>query len=146
MILILAPNGFNAEVNVYNNTDEKICLSDRIFCPQINNIPNGLCKKNSFSYKSSEEYRILVQTFSTGGTLKELCSIAIILTKINPEIKEPCRNAKRNFPLLMEWYHFNWCLIYPILPYIQLRDENKNVIDGERELFEMHSNQTLKDC
>lgn len=144
MILILAPNGSRAIVNVCNNIDENICLSDRIFCPQINNIPNGFSRKrkivkNSFSYKNSEEYRVLIQTFSSGATLKELCSIAIILTKINPEIKEPCRDAKRNFPLLMEWYHYNWCLIYPILPFIQLRDENKNVINGERELYEMHS-------
>lgn len=153
MILILAPNAFKADVNVYSNIDEKICLSDRMFCPPINNISNGISRKrkmvkSSFSYKNSEEYRILIQTFSSGATLKELCSIAIILTRINPEIKEPCRDAKRNFPLLMEWYHYNWCLIYPILPFIQLRDENMNVINGERELLEMHTNSSLKykDC
>lgn len=92
-----------------------------------------------FSYEKSDEYRILVQTFSSGATLKEYVSIATILSTLLPQVKEPSRTEKRSFVLLMKWFKENWELIFPVLPFIQLRDENKKVIDGQRELYEMHS-------
>lgn len=97
-------------------------------------------KKSAFSYENSVEYRVLIQTFSSGARLKELASIAIIISKIIPDIKEPSRDEKRNFPLLIGWYHDNWELVYPILPFINLRDENNEIIDGKRELMDMKSN------
>lgn len=96
-------------------------------------------KSSIFSYESSDMYRIIIQSFSSGVTLRELTSIAVIICKIVPKISEPSRMEKRCFNLLIEWFASNWELISPVLPFIHLCDENKKVINGERELIEMHT-------
>lgn len=98
-------------------------------------------KNNNFSYHNSVEYKTLIQRYSSGVRLPELCSLAKILSSILFGIIEPSREERRSFPLLIEWYHNYWSLIEPVLPYIQFRDENNQVIDGRRELIEkcLHS-------
>lgn len=95
-------------------------------------------KINNFtsSYENTIEYATLIQRFSSGVRLHELNSIATILSSILSGVKEPSRDEKRSFPLLIEWFHNNWELISPVLPCIQLRDENNQIIDGRREIFE----------
>lgn len=97
-------------------------------------------KKNNtnFSFENSIEYRTLLQKFSSGVRLPELCSVAKILCTILSGLIEPSRDQKRSFPLLIEWYHNYWDLISPVLPLIQLRDEKDQVIDGRRELIEKY--------
>lgn len=95
-------------------------------------------KKISYtsSYENSFEYRTLIQMFSSGVRLHELNSIATILSSLLSGVKEPNRDTKRSLPLLIQWFHDNWDQISPILPCIQLRDENNQVIDGKREIYE----------
>lgn len=95
-------------------------------------------KNSSFLFQTSNVYRALIQKFSSGVTLRELTSIAIIICQINPEIKGPNRNEKRNYNLLINWFSANWEYLSPLLPLIELRDENNEVINGQRELNEMY--------
>lgn len=127
------------EINISDTIDD---IFDENGCISIpNNFTTDTKRKriknSTFSYKDSNEYRILIQNFSSGVRLKELCSVAIVLCKIVSGIKEPNRDEKRNLSLLIEWYHNNWSLVYPMLPFINLRDENNEIINGEREINEM---------
>lgn len=112
------------------------------FCSKTTDTPafstNNRKKKNNYtsSYENSIEYRTLIQMFSSGVRLHELNSIATILSSLLSGVKEPNRDTKRSFPLLIQWFHANWELILPVLPCIQLRDENNQVIDGRREIIE----------
>lgn len=92
--------------------------------------------KNDFSYKNSIEYKTLIQRYSSGVRLPELCSLAKILSSILLGVLEPTRDEKRSFQLLINWYHKYWDLIVPVLPFLQLRDENNQIIDGRRELID----------
>lgn len=74
--------------------------------------------------------------FSSGVRLHELNSIATIVSSLLSGVKEPNRDTKRSFPLLIQWFHDNWEQVYPMLSCIQLRDENNQVIDGRREIIE----------
>lgn len=104
----------------------------------INYPKKSKIKKNniSYSFENSIEYKTLIQRYSSGVRLPELCSLAKILSTILSGVVEPSREEKRSFPLLIEWYHTYWDVISPMLPYIQLRDENNQVIDGRREIIE----------
>lgn len=93
-------------------------------------------EKPAFSYKNSIEYNTLIQKFGSGARLPELCSVAQILSMMSGSIPEPSRDAKRSFQGLYEWFHYNWELILPFLPFIHLRDENDQIIDGRREFIE----------
>lgn len=91
----------------------------------------------NFSYKNSVEYRALMNQFSSGVTLPELFSIAtIISSNLLLGLNRPGREEQRSFPLLIEWYQKNWPSICPVLPFIQLRDKNDQVINGRREIIE----------
>lgn len=103
-------------------------------------------KESAISYENSNEYRVLIQNFSSGVTLRELCSIAIILSTYVPGVKMPNRDEKRNYPLLIEWYCNNWELVCPMLPYINILDANKEIINGERELMDMRSKKFMKNA
>lgn len=82
---------------------------------------------------------VIVQQFSSGVRLQELTSVAIILSSIIPLLPSPDRNEKRSYNALLGWFHKYWDMISPILPLIQLRDENNMVINQRRELLEMIS-------
>ncbi|OHT01664.1 hypothetical protein TRFO_31447 [Tritrichomonas foetus] len=66
--------------------------------------------------------------YSSGVRLHELRSIAEILCQIVTTMKPPNREMKRSFPQLIGWYRSNWTTVSPLLPLIQLRDENGQVI------------------
>jgi hypothetical protein len=82
-----------------------------------------------------EEYGILRTTFSTGVTLAELRSIAILLVSF-AQVTPPPRQAKRSLPALIAWYRSQWPAILPWLPSMGLRDERDLAINGRRELME----------
>jgi hypothetical protein len=83
----------------------------------------------------SEEFRILQGKFSSGVTVHELQSIAVILAHF-AGIQAPSRREKRNCGYLVEWYRRYWQEILPWLPIIELRDRSGRVIDGRRELLD----------
>jgi hypothetical protein len=83
----------------------------------------------------TEEFQALQAMFSSGVTLKELRSIGIVAAS-HTNIKPPPRTCKRTLPSMVQWFRENWSTIGPLLPFIQLRDENNIPIDGQRELFE----------
>ena len=131
-------NALAAEVNTI---ESECCSFMSNFCSDFNAPKTKKASKSqntAFPYEASIEYRTLIQTFSSGVTLRELKSIALIICQISPKIKEPNRNEKRNYPLLIEWFSRNWDLVSPLLPFIKLRDENNEIIDGQRELNEMY--------
>lgn len=80
-----------------------------------------------------------MQQFSSGVRLQELTSIAYILTSIIPLLNSPNRNEKRSYTALLTWFYNNWNMINPILPMIQLRDENNQIINYRREMIDMLS-------
>lgn len=89
--------------------------------------------------ESSLQYinNVLIQQFSSGVRLQELTSVALILSSIIPLLPSPDRNEKRSYKALLGWFNRFWDLILPVLPMIQLRDENYQVINGRREILEM---------
>lgn len=97
---------------------------------QVNN-------KFASSYKDSLAYKLLLKKFSSGVTLPELFSIAtVISSNILSGINKPGRNEQRSLPLLIKWYEKNWDLVYPILPFVQLRDKDDKIICERREFIE----------
>ena len=82
---------------------------------------------------------IIKRQFSSGVRLQELISIGIILTSIIPPLHSPNRDEKRSYTALLTWFYNNWDMINPILPMIQLRDENNQIINSQREMFDMLS-------
>jgi hypothetical protein len=82
-----------------------------------------------------EEFRFLQMKFSTGVTLRELSSIAMIVSSF-AAVQPPSRDAKRRFPSLLQWFRDSWSAIAPFLPFVQLLDEKGLAIDGRRELVE----------
>lgn len=137
----LCPPIFNSNV-FCENFSTGPSFTPSFLCSETSNAAD-LYKKNkkrkisyTSSYENSFEYRTLIRMFSSGVRLHELNSIATILSSLLSSVKEPSRDTKRSFPLLIQWFHDNWDLIYPVLPCIQLRDENDQVIDGKREIYE----------
>jgi hypothetical protein len=85
---------------------------------------------------NGEEIRILRAKFSSGVTLKELGSVGVLLSSLL-DIAPPPRPARRSYVLLLKWFKERWSHILPILPFIQLRDDNDVPIDGQRELLDL---------
>lgn len=97
-------------------------------------------KKNSINHLALQHINnIIKQQFSSGVRLQELTSIAIVLTSIIPPLHSPNRDERRSYTALLTWFYNNWDMISPILPMIQLRDENNQVINSQREMFDMIS-------
>jgi hypothetical protein len=90
---------------------------------------------SSSDWLFTEEFQILRVLFSSGVTLKELRSIGIIAAELI-EIDPPPRTVKRRLPFMVQWFRDNWSSLGPILPFIQLRDQNGVPINGRREVFE----------
>jgi hypothetical protein len=79
------------------------------------------------------EFRVLAARFSTGVTIRELVSVAEIVSSL-ARISPPSRDAKRNFGLMIRWFRSRWTSVGPWLPLISLCDEERCIIDGAREL------------
>jgi hypothetical protein len=83
----------------------------------------------------SDEFRFLCIRFSSGLTLKELRSVALVVAKVAGHPPPP-RASLRNFQVLVEWFIEHWSVLMPILPFIGLADAEGIPIDGRREVFE----------
>jgi hypothetical protein len=86
-------------------------------------------------YLDCDEFKFLQAKFSSGICLRELCSIAIILSQLTG-FPKPNRDVKRSYLLLIKWFKDRWDRVLPWLPLIQLRDEENRPIDGKREISE----------
>jgi hypothetical protein len=84
---------------------------------------------------STPEYQFFRGKFSSGVTIRELCSIAKLAAGL-AKIKPPPRDAKRNWPNLMHWLIERWSIVYPWLAVMNLLDSDGRAIDGYREFFE----------
>jgi hypothetical protein len=82
-----------------------------------------------------EEFHVLMRKFSSGITLRELSTVAELISAF-ADIQPPSRDAKRRFRLMIAWFRSKWAAVAPWLPFIHLRDEDNRVIDGVRELAE----------
>ena len=93
-------------------------------------------KSKKFSYFDTFQWEILQQKFSTGITIKELTSIAVIISNACPNLKltKITRETKRTFSSLIQWFIDNWDAVYPILSYITLYDDSGNEINSSAEL------------
>jgi hypothetical protein len=83
----------------------------------------------------SPQYRLLQTQFSSTVTLKELRSIAEIICTLTG-IREPSRDAKRNYTLMLKWYVEKWVDVSPWIPLTHLVDDRGIIVDGYREKVE----------
>jgi hypothetical protein len=83
----------------------------------------------------SEEFRALQARFSSGLRLGELRSLAVILSSL-AGIMPPGRGTQRQYIQLVRYIRKYWARIAPVLPLVQLKDENNILIDGRREMVE----------
>jgi hypothetical protein len=90
---------------------------------------------NCQGFVHCKELQVLQAHFSSGVLLRELSSIAIIISSL-AGIRQPSRDTRRRCPLLMEWYRANWGVVAAWLPYVRLRDERLLPIDQQREFWE----------
>jgi hypothetical protein len=81
------------------------------------------------------EYRLLQAKFSTGATLREITSVAEVISLL-AQIPGPSREAKRNVGEMVRWFKWNWGVVRAWLPLLHLRDSDNLVIDGTREIGE----------
>jgi hypothetical protein len=81
------------------------------------------------------EMNFLQRKFSSGISLRELCSVAVIAATF-AKISPPRRDSKRNRTALVQWFHSNWSQVLPFLVAIELRDTKGVVVDGIREIIE----------
>jgi hypothetical protein len=86
-------------------------------------------------YLDCDEFKFLRAKFSSGVCLRELRSIAVVLSQLTG-LLEPNRDIKRSYVLLIKWFKNHWNQILPWLPLIQLRDGEDRPIDGRREISE----------
>lgn len=66
-------------------------------------------------------------TFSAGITRRELLSVATVIS-LFVRLPPISHEAKRTFVPLIKWFSSNYYQIAPILPYIQLVDQEGNQI------------------
>jgi hypothetical protein len=83
----------------------------------------------------SDEYRILQGKFSSGVSVHELQSVAVLIAQLG-RIDPPSRAEKRNGADLVRWYVKHWEHVTPWLAMIELRDQDGMAISGRRELSE----------
>jgi hypothetical protein len=84
-----------------------------------------------------EEFKILQVHFGSSVSLRELESLALVIAGC-AHIPHPPREARRKFPMLIEWFRRWWHIVCPWLPLVQLRDTRNVPIDARRELTEMN--------
>jgi hypothetical protein len=85
-----------------------------------------------FDAEASQTWQLLRAHFSSGITLNELRSVAIVVEYITALVVP--RAAKRTFPVLVKWFSDNWAFIEPILLIIHLIDDGGQVINFSWEL------------
>jgi hypothetical protein len=83
----------------------------------------------------SEEFQFQCRCFSSGFTLSELHSVAVVHCSVTGEPLPP-RQCGRNFKQLVSWSIEDWVVICPFLPVVSLLDEEERPIDGRRQVFE----------
>jgi hypothetical protein len=83
------------------------------------------------------EFQVLQSKFSSGVTLKELRSVAVVISLMGG-LAQPNRFQKRSYCAMVDWYRKNWDVAWSYLRWIQLRDENDVPIDGVREVKDKH--------
>ncbi|OHT12037.1 hypothetical protein TRFO_18224 [Tritrichomonas foetus] len=83
--------------------------------------------------------------FSSGVTIQELKSIAMVLSSLVLNLPYPNRDEKRSLTGLFLYFQKNWDLIKPVIHLVKLRDENQFVIDGRRELYEMMTGKAISE-
>jgi hypothetical protein len=84
---------------------------------------------------SQQVLGFLQNRFSTGVSLAELSSVAVVVAKF-AEIEPPARDSKRRFQLLVEWFAVNWAVVGPWLLLVDLRDSGCQPITRVREIME----------
>jgi hypothetical protein len=89
----------------------------------------------STDFTRQPEVQFLYGKFSSGVTLRELRSIAIVVSSM-AKLKPPSRDEKRNQNRLLQWFIDYWGFISPWLSIINLRDSDDRIIDSVRELRE----------
>jgi hypothetical protein len=95
-------------------------------------VPNTTAAQDDMA---CEEFRVLMGKFSSGITLRELSTVAELISAL-ADIQPPSRDAKRSFRLMIGWFRARWAAVSRWLPLVHLRDEEDRVIDGTRELAE----------
>jgi hypothetical protein len=87
--------------------------------------------------RCSEVLGLLQVRFSTGVSLCELRSVALVLCTL-ANLPSPSRECKRRFELMVQWFVSNWMAIVPWISLVQLRDSEGRPIDRIRELVDRH--------
>ena len=87
---------------------------------------------NGFQYETSETYQILKHKFSSGVTHNELKSVALVLCQHAGLTLD--RDATRDNRVLIKWFDENWDKLKDYIDKIQLKDQNDQVINYEREI------------
>ena len=93
--------------------------------------------KSNFDFEQTPQYKILQQHFSTGISLPELRSLAHIIQQIY-HLDPIDRETNRSVSLMIQYFIKYWALIEPLLPYIQILDDNMQPINGNRQLFHFY--------
>jgi hypothetical protein len=89
----------------------------------------------SVDFSIRPEIQFLYSKFSSGVTLRELRSIAVLISSM-ANLKPPSRDEKRNQSKLLQWFIDYWGFVCPWLSLISLRDSDDRIIDSSRELKE----------
>jgi hypothetical protein len=77
-------------------------------------------------------FEVLRHQFSSGVTIRELCSVAEVLAS-QTGVPPPGRVEKRSFQALMAWFVNCWAVVAPWLPVVTLCDDKCRPITGNRE-------------
>jgi hypothetical protein len=85
----------------------------------------------SFNFEKSVAWDALTHHFSSGVRHRELCSVALVLSHCFG-FTTISRDARRSYPVLIKWFHDNWAIIEPVLPFVALRDATDRIIDHHR--------------
>jgi hypothetical protein len=78
-------------------------------------MPVGTQDERICEYLNCDEFKFLRAKFSSGLCLRELRSLAILISHFTG-ILEPNRDIKRSYVLLIKWFKEHWDLILPWLP------------------------------
>jgi hypothetical protein len=89
----------------------------------------------SWKYAGCSELRALYLRFSTGVTIAELTSVAVVVATM-ADLPPPSRAAKRSWVQLVGWFRSNWSTVAGFLPWVELRDSEDRAVDGVREMCE----------
>jgi hypothetical protein len=75
------------------------------------------------------EFQVLCVRFSSGITLKDLCSVGTVVASL-AGIARPPRGAKRSFQAIVSWFVGNCGAVFHVLPLVGLEDAVGIPING----------------